>query len=244
LKLNSQMKKLICYSLLFFCVFVLKTHAQQASVSTENTRYAHTQKKMTFAIQPFQFVNNSIRYDVEIRLGKGPGWLQFGPAFYYRSFNKMEKPDYYYHGDICYNSGYYWGLRESYSGLKGVGLDLNYKHFLDARRSFYIGVGLSYTRLNIKYWSQGLDDYIEDGLQYFEYRQRYQIQHIERFGFNNFIGYQIPSRHAFLFDVFGGYALRLTNCDENKPAFDSYMYSYGYNGIVLQVGIRIGFGIR
>jgi len=238
------MKKISYLAVVALFAVSLQIHAQQTSVSTENTRYAHTQKKMTFAIQPFQFVNNSIRYDIEIRLGKGPGWLQFGPAFYYRSFNSKEKPNYYYQGDLFYDSGYSWGWRESYSGLKGAGLDLNYKHFLDARRSFYFGIGLSYTNLNIKYWSQGLEDYAEDGLQYFEYKQHYQIQHIDRFGFNNFIGYQIPSRHAFLFDVFGGYALRFTNCDENKPAFDAYMYSYGYNGFVLQVGIRIGFGIR
>jgi hypothetical protein len=128
--------------------------------------------------------------------------------------------------------------------MKGVGLDINYKHFLDARRSFYIAAGLSYTRFYIKYWGRAWEDYIEDGLQYFTYKENYHNQQIERFGVNNFIGYQIPARSAFLFDVFGGYAVRYSVADENKPTFNSDMFSYGYSGVVLLIGIRIGFGVK
>ena len=226
------------------CAITLQVNAQQSSVNTENKRYAHTQKKFTFAVQPFQMCNNSLRYDFEIRLGKGPGWLQVGPAFYFKPFDEREKPDYNYNeGGDYYQPGIYL-FREPYSGLKGSGLDLNYKHFLDPRRSFYIAVGVSYAHFNIKYWTWTWDDYIEDGLQYFTNVQAYRTQQIDRFGVNNFIGFQIPSRHAFLFDVFGGYALRFADSDKNQPAFNRFPYSYGYSGIVFLMGVRFGFGIR
>jgi len=237
------MKKLLYLSLLI-CTSALQVHAQRASVETDNRRYAHTQKSFTVAVQPMQFYNNSIRYDFEVRLGKGPGWLQFGPAFYYKPYSDREKPGYYYEDREYYRHWFNFDLHEPFSGLKGGGLDLNYKHFLDPRRSFYFAVGLSYANFNIKYWARAWDEFTEDGLQYLEYKEAYRTQQIERYGFNNFIGFQIPTRSAFLFDVFSGYALRFASSDENKPAFDRYMYSYGYSGIVFLMGFRIGFGIR
>ena len=237
------MKKVLYLLLLSVWAVTLQVHAQTASVTTENKRYALTQKKVTFAIQPLQAFNNGLRYDVEVRLGDGPGWLQFGPAFYY---NKPSNDNnyYYYEGGNYYRNWYMLHWREPYSELKGLGLDINYKHFLDARRSFYMAAGLSYTRFDIKYLSKTWIDYIEDGLVYYEFGEGYNKQHIDRFGINNFVGYQIPVRSAFLFDVFGGFSIRYAVSDENKPSFDNDVFSYGYSGIVMLIGFRIGFGIR
>ena len=228
--------------LLSVWVVTIHVYAQDESGVTENKRYALTQKKFTFAIQPLQLLNSSLRYDFEFRLGNGPGWLQMGPAFYFVSDNNNANYQYdapYYHRNRV---GLQWD--ESYSEAKGMGIDLNYKHFLDARRSFYMAAGLSYARFNIKYWGQVWEDYIEDGLKYHTFVDGRHTQQIDRFGVNHFIGFQIPSQSAFHFDVFGGYAVRFSSSDENKPAFDSYMFSYGYTGFVLTMGIRIGFGVR
>ena len=233
-------------TLLLVLVWTVTMHvyAQEQSDVTENKRYLRTQKKATFAIQPLQVFSNSLRYDFEIRLGNGPGWLQFGPAFYFSQDNNSRNSNYYYEGNDYYYDWYNLRLREPFSKLKGAGLDINYKHFLDARRSFYMAAGLSYTRFEIKYSGRAWEDYTEDGLVYHTYVEGYHTQQIKRFGINNFIGYQIPAQNAFLFDVFGGYAIRFSSSDENKPAFDNYMFSYGYTGFVLIMGIRIGFGIR
>ena len=220
------------------------TKTQGASGNTENQRYTLTQKKVTFAVQPLQLINNGLRYDIEIRLGKGPGWLQIGPAFYFLKDNDGNYPNYYYEGKTFYRNWYSFHWREPYSELKGAGLDLNYKHFLDARRSFYIAAGLSYTRYNIKYWAKVWKDYVEDGLKYYEYGEDYNTQKINKFGINTFVGYQIPTRSAFLFDVFGGYAVRYSFADDDKPPFDNSIFSYGYSGIVALTGFRIGFGVR
>ena len=233
------MKK--AFFLIALCVVSFQVYAQDESGVTENKRYAQTQKKFTFAMQPMQLFNSSLRYDFEFRLGKGPGWLQLGPAFYYVPDNNAN-----YHYDRPYYYSNTFGLQrdEPYSEAKGMGIDLNYKHFLDVRRSFYMAVGLSYARFDIQYWGQVWEDYIEDGLKYHTFVDGRHTQQIDRFGVNHFVGYQIPARSAFLFDVFGGYAVRFSSSDENKPAFDSYMFSYGYTGFLLTMGIRIGFGVR
>ena len=224
-----------------FLFLLCATAIQVQSQDIENKRYAQTQKKVTFAVQPFQLFNNALRYDFEIRLGNGSGWLQFGPAFY---LNTSDNHNYHYEGKDYYHNWYYGYWREPYSELKGVGLDLNYKHFLDARRSFYIAIGLSYTRFDFKYRGNKLEDYVEDGLTFYEYREGYYKQQIDRFGVNNFVGFQIPTRSAFLFDVFGGYAVRYSFSDEDKPSFANYPFSYGYSGVVPLIGFRIGFGVR
>jgi len=239
------MKKITCF-VFCLCLFTAHVPAQSASDNTETKRYAHTQKRFTFTIQPLHAFSNCLRYDFEFRLGNGPGWLQLGPALYFNSRdNKSGDTDYYYEGNNYYR-GFFknWQWREPYSKLQGIGLDINYKHFLDARRSLYFAVGVSYTRFNIKYWSREWQDFSEDGLMYTQYGERYNTQYINRYGINNFIGYQIPARHAFLVDFFGGYAIRFSFADDDKPSFNKYMLSYGYSGIVAMFGIRLGFGIR
>ena len=79
---------------------------------------------------------------------------------------------------------------------------------------------------------------------YTQYGESYNTQEINRYGINNFIGYQIPARHAFLFDIFGGYAIRFAFADDDQPSFNKKMLSYGYSGIVAMFGFRLGFGIR
>jgi len=238
------MKRVCFLLLLLLWTVTLHVHPQGVSGNTENKRYAQTQKKFTFAVQPLQLFNNSLRYDFDIRLGNGPGWLQFGPAIYFSQDNNTNRPNYYYDGKDYFHNGFNWHWREPYSELKGFGLDLNYKHYLDARRSFYFAAGFSYARFDIKYWGRAWKDYLEDGLTYLEYTEEYRTQQINRFGVNNFVGYQIPVRGAFLFDVFGGYAVRFARSDDDKPSFNEDMFSYGYSGIVALIGFRIGFGIR
>ena len=236
------MKKL-CF-LLLLCACVMQTYAQFATDNTENKRYAQTQKKITFAVQPLQLFNNGLRYDFEIRLGNGPGWLQFGPAFYFLP-NNTNNSAYYYEGNDYFYDRYNFSWREPYNKLKGIGLDINYKHFLDSRRSLYMAAGLSYTRFDIKYRSQDRNDYIKDDIMYYyESGKGYNTQKIDRFGINHFVGFQIPTRGAFLFDMFGGYAVRFSFAEEDKPLFNNAMFSYGYSGIVALIGFRIGFGIR
>jgi hypothetical protein len=210
---------------LFAGLFVSSAYTQN---TTENKRYLATQKKYTFAIQPFQAFNGAWRSDFEMRLGDGPGWLQYGLSLY----------------SADENSEILRELRESASKLRGAGLEVNYKRFLDSRRSLYFAGGLSYTHFKIDYWGYSWVNYVEDGLQYHTQSSGYYTQQIDRLGINAFFGYQIPARGAFLFDAYTGLAQRYSFSDKNKPSFNDTMFSYGYTGPVFLLGIRVGFGVR
>jgi len=233
------MKKVLYLLILAVCFVGPRGYAQ--------TRYAATQKKYTVTIQPLQLLKNSLRFDLEKRIKNGPGWLQFGPAFYY-----IPPPDraphyayiqgnYYYNDFIPYRP---LGMFEPCSGLLGGGLDLNYKCFIDPKRTIYFLGGLSFTHFNIRYWGWEWNDFTADGLQYHEYLADYYHQRINRTGINGLFGFQIPSRHAFLVDMFGGFSYRHSFSDKNKPSFDTDMFSHGFTGLVFVTGLRFGIGIK
>jgi len=232
------MKKVHFLIISSIVIVAMQAQAQDPSGITENKRYALTQKKATFTIQPLQFFSHSLRLDFEARLGKGAGWLQLGPAIYL-GVDDRDVPIYYYDGKKYHESEFSLHLREPYAELFGGGLDLNYKYFFNARRSLYVAAGVSIAGFNLQYLSR---EYLDDDKT--QYNEVYNDQHIDRKAFNNFIGYQIPTRSTFIFDMFVGYTFRISKCDKNKPSFDDFWYSYGYNGVVVQTGFRIGFGLR
>lgn len=232
------MKK-VFYLLFLIWPATIQVYAQYNSSDPKQRQYTLTQKKQTFAVQPFQLFNNSLRFDYERRISDGPGWIQFGPAIYVASYENRDKYRYSYDGTIAKHKGFI-SLREPYSEMLGGGLDINYKRFYDPKNSLYVACGLSCTYFDFKYLGWEWDDFIQDGLEYREYTKKYHNQHILRPGINCFMGYQVPSRHAFLFDMFWGFACRYSIADENKPAFNNYMFSYGYTGFVFITGVRFG----
>jgi hypothetical protein len=231
-------------SLLFvaMCLVAMHTYAQQPSGDPNYELYAWSQKKYTFTIQPFQFFMSGLKLDFEMRLGDGPGWLQFSPSVYYSDKSK-EKPGYYYIGKR-YNHHYQWEIREPYSKLSGGGLEVNYKRFLNARRTFYTAAGITYTHFAVGYWGWKWADYIEDGLQYHSFAYGLHTQHINRVGINSYFGIQIPTRRFFVYDMFWGLSYRHSFTGKDMPDFNENIFSFGYTGFVLIAGFRIGVGIR
>jgi hypothetical protein len=242
------MKKHIYLLVLAVCMTVCYTFAQETSDVSFVKPYALTQKKFIVTVQPLQLFNRSLRHDIEIRLGDGPGWLQFGPALYYgKRYEDDENPRYYYEDNNYSFTDWRFNisLREPFSEMRGGGLDINYKRFVNPMRSFYFAGGLSYTHFKIDYWGYEWDDFTEDGLPYHAYMLDYRNQHINRLGFNAYFGHQIPYRRgAFVLDMFWGLAYRESYSDKEKPSFDRDMFSYGYTGIVFMTGVKIGFGLR
>jgi len=245
------MKKSLYYLLfLAVCFTTSRIHAQDTSDETLSPPYLLTQKKYTFTGQPLQWFNCGWRFDFEMRLGDGPGWLQFGPTVYfYKEIyeNEYYSPNYYYDGNVLYHRYYdeYNTLfQDPFSKMRGYGLDVNYKRFINSQRSFYLAGGLSFSHFNMEYWGRKWENYIEDGLQYHIYRLDYLTQYINRLGVNAFWGYQVPYRKAFVLDMFWGLAYRHSFSDKNKPSFNGSMISYGYSGIVFLTGVRWGFGIK
>ena len=241
------MRRSLYFILLAVWFALFNVQAQDYIWRGQYELYSSTQKRFTFTIQPMQCFNSALRFDFETRLGEGPGWLQFGPTVYYRKKSRqIENPHYFYVGnDYQYNDSYYdFSLHGPFSKMKGEGLDINYKRFVNPYRSFYVAAGLSYTHFKVDYWGYGWDDFIEDNLQYHTYKLDYRTQQINRTGVNAIFGYQIPTRNAFICDMFLGLAYRHSFSDKNKPLFNRSMVSYGYSGLVFLTGVRFGFGIK
>jgi hypothetical protein len=242
-----MMQKNFLLILLAMC-FASPFYAQDAANRSVTPRYLSTQKKFTVAFQPLQLFNWGLRTDFEMRLGDGPGWLQFGPTFY-RVEREGDDHSYYHNSTLTNGCHHSFALREPFSKLRGAGLDVNYKRYIDPWRGLYMAAGLSYSHFDIGYNGEigEWKDYMQDDLLYHEYVSTpgFYSQNIHRLGINHFLGYQIPSRHAFLFDVFGGISYRYSMAmDKNKPAFNDDTLSYGYTGFLLFVGVRFGIGIK
>jgi len=239
------MKKYVYLSVLALCLTISHTFAQESSNIVFAKPYALTQKRFTFTAQPMQLFNWCVRHDFEIRLGDGPGWLQFGPAFYFYVPKSKDDPTYYYDDNGNYQGWNGRLFREPFTELIGAGLDINCKLFVNPARSVYVAAGFSYTRFKIGYWGSAWEEYTEDGLKFYGYTSGYRNQHINRRGYNFFFGHQVPYRRgAFVLDTFWGFAYRQSFSDKNKPTFDEGMFSYGYTGLVFLTGLRIGFGLK
>ena len=242
--MNVVRKSLFFILLLMWC-FAPHAHAQGGGDGAPPPSYLSTQKKFTLAFQPMQWFNWGWRFDLEMRLGDGPGWIQVGPTIY----SKTREGNYCYYGnDYETNFFDYWGFGEPFSKLTGSGLDVNYKRFVDPKRALYIAGGVSYNLFNLEYYGSRVlwRDYVEDGMLYHTYTYttpKMDTQSINRLGVNYYIGYQVPSRWMFLFDAFIGVSYRYSILDKEKPQFNKSTFSYGYNGFVLMTGVRFGIGI-
>ena len=233
------MRKILYLSIWALCFISVQGFAQ--------TRYDWHQKRYTVTVQPMQLLRNSLRFDFEMRIDNGPGWLQIGPALYY--IPQSDDPDYGYLGNEYHRYYHYreYGevsMIDPCSGMLGGGLDVNYKWFFDPKRTIYLLGGASYTHFTIRYWGWAWSDYVQDGLLYHEYVSGFRRQHINRFGLNGLFGFQIPSRHAFLVDMFVGFSYRHSMAEKNKPSFSTDVFSYGYTGLVFVTGLRFGIGIK
>ncbi|MDR2233279.1 MAG: hypothetical protein LBE56_09170 [Tannerella sp.] len=219
-------------------------HAQQSSGDTNYSRYAGSQKKYTFTVQPLYLLSGGLKFDFEMRLGNGPGWLQFSPSVYYRDGN-MNNNEYIYYGQTLHYTDWhpYW-IHEPFSKLRGAGLDVNYKRFINVRRDFYTAAGLTYAHYNIKYWGFDGYEFIEDGLPYYGYKLGNQTQSINRLGANWYFGFRIPTRNAFVLDMFWGLGYRHSFSERDKPQYDDNFLTYGWTGFSFLAGMKIGFGIK
>lgn len=196
-----------------------------------------TEQNTTIAIQPLQLINcGGIRLDFEKRIGKTPTWIQLSLTGY-PTYNKKDVDKEY-----DYNRYHeYWNpFGEDFSSMWGVSADLNCKYYLNRKQSLYFAGGFSYGYFEIKYIGSAWNDYVEDGLKYHEFTHGVQEQKIKRIGVNTLFGYQIPTRSAFLFDVYTGLGYRYGFYDENKTAFHYGLFSPGRRDLVFLLGIRLG----
>lgn len=185
----------------------------------------------TVAIQPFYLADGGLRFDFEKQLGSPKQWLQLGIAGYYLS-------------DKSNNPGDYWETISSggdnIMSLKGAGIWINRKAFIPSSRFVYISGGLSYKYLDVGYTGRGYIPYIEDGMQFYEYSDYKDNQVFNKVTGSLCLGLQTSLRYRIILDTYLGLGYTYSFYDEDKPSFNHDMFGYGYRGVTLIGGIRLG----
>jgi hypothetical protein len=199
----------------------------QAQEQTIAYKLPHQEKKFTIASHPLYHIANAVRLDFEKRINNTPSWVQLGVSGHFLSNKNNEENWTIVSGDeLTY--------------LRGVGIELNYKYFVNKKESLYFAAGGSYSYYNTKYIGRYWQTYTEDGLVYHANKYGKMGQTINKLGINTYFGYQIPTP-VFLFDMFVGLGYRHSYHSNNMAKlFDETMISLGYTGVVFITGVRFG----
>jgi hypothetical protein len=219
------MKKILAG--LFAIMAALPLTAQSLETVAEK-ELPHLEKRFTIAAHPLYLHYNGLRLDVEKRIKNTPSWIQLGIAGHLMP----ESDDGYNY--IFIPSG------DEFNNLKGVGLELNYKRFVNRIETLYFAGGCSYSHYDVGYTDNFWNSYTEDGLTYMT-RERGNIkQQINKLGISTYFGYQFP-KPVFLIDLFIGLGYRYSfRSNSMARPFNDRMLSLGYRGFVFITGARLG----
>jgi hypothetical protein len=218
------MKQLIAFPvLLAFCLgFSASFHASAQSLATGGAK----EYKNAITLHPLYLINSGVRIDYDRRI-QGRHWLQAGLTGY-----RSSGPDFFR----------LWML-DDWRGAKATGaaLELNYKYFPFPRVKFiYFTAGAAYSHFDVKYSGFSYEKYPEDGLTFYEPRQRTLTQMFDRIETSARIAIQTrPLRRIFV-DFYVGAGYRFSFYDEQKPYPYQTMMNLGYRGPTLTTGFRIG----
>jgi hypothetical protein len=209
-----------------FVLLATSILASAQEITTATGKLPHQEKGYTIAWYPFHHIANGVRFDFEKRIKNTPAWIQAGVTGY--SFS----PE-----DSEYN---FYTLSGEFNYLRGGGLELNYKRFINVKESMYLAGGCSYNHYNVKYFDYYWRSYTENNLDYWVNEYGNMKQKINKFGINTYLGYQLPTP-TFLFDIFVGLGYRYSfRSNSAANSFDDSMLALGYRGIVFMTGVRLG----
>ena len=192
-------------------------------------------------IDPFSGINHAlfilpqyaavsgIRVDYERKLKNGRNWMVFAPQYYSN------------------NNGF-----DQFDSFNGLGLNMYYKKFLShsqrrnrnetSRTNIYFSTGPVFQYFNMKSTEEIPEQFFEDGIEYIRFNAEEHSTKIYRIGADATFGMQFIF-DRFSLDFFGGAGLRVA-LDENGETmdyFNEYWVDFGYSGILLTGGIRLGF---
>lgn len=220
-------------------VVALTVSTSFASAQEEYSR-EYVLPKYTIAVQPLYLFNGGLRADFEKQLDSPGKWLQFHVSGFILPEKEIDYQNYRTHYYYYDNS---WGTFNSnfndILGLYGFGLGSAYK-YLFKHSSFYFSAGLNYNFYNVTYANYGLESFVEDGMTFYEYRYSPAVQNFHKFRPNANIGIQSSLSNLVFYDFYIGLGYAYSLYDKSKKAFDSTIFGYGYRGLTISGGFRIG----
>ncbi|MDR3060568.1 MAG: hypothetical protein LBU57_00455 [Dysgonamonadaceae bacterium] len=226
------MKKILLRALFILISMNASTLCAQNTYPEDSIRRREPLPEFTVAVQPLVLINGGLRFDFEKRLHHPNHWLQLGITGYF--LPQISSGE---------NKTYIIGIEEEeIKGLKGAGINGGYKICLPSvSKSLYVMGSLSYTLSRVKYMEFGYHPFIEDGMKFYEYSAIMQTQTFNKIGANAIFGFQSSLEKKFLIDFYAGLGYVHSFYNASKAHFDESMFSYGYRGVTLVGGIRLGF---
>ncbi len=219
------MRKILLY-LIFFATTQSIVHAQSDQSSVDKSEFNNA-----ISIVPQYAFISGIRVDYERKLKREDKWILFAPQLYLKT-----------------NSNY------DYDELTGVGMNVYYKMFLAqsrkkngnglSRTNVYFSVGPTYQHFRINSIEQFPVEFTEEGITYIRFETGEYTTRINKFGGNANFGLQFTFGQ-FLLDIYGGIGIRYA-LDSNGGMinyFNDDWLDFGYSGILLDGGVRLGFFI-
>ena len=188
--------------------------------------------KQAFSIVPQYAAIYGIRVDYERKLKNGNPWIQFSPQLYLA------------------NNSY-----EEFDELSGMGMNVYYKKYLSlskakndngmSRSSVYFSTGPTFQYFNLVNVEEVPQEFTENGVTYIQFNPDDVSTKIYKLGANADFGVQFTSGQFFL-DFYGGIGMRYSigGGGVNIENYQDYWFDFGYTGILLDGGIRLGFFIR
>ncbi len=226
------MKKYTCTLLLIIAtVMAARLNAQPVFLQ----KVPDNSRKYTITVEPFSYgIDGGIRTSFEMRIKNTHQWLQAKPTVYYLPYDR----------DLSYiilPTAADSDAQEVLHGLKGAGIELGYKLYLNKPEVFYCKAGFSYTHLSASYSALVLSGFVEDGLHYYFYERQNIRQAFNNIGVNACVGVQSTMRRIRFF--VGGYigiAYNMSFSNNNVHQYDA-LYNFGYNGFSCIFGFQLGW---
>ncbi len=191
------------------------------------------QIKNTISLVPQYAFISGLRIDYERKLKNDDHWLVLAPQMYLNTNG---------------NNGF-----NDYDQMTGFGMNVYFKMFLARSRTtnitngfprtnVYFSVGPTYQHFNISNTGQIPYEVVENGITYIRFETGEVSTIINKYGGNANFGVQFAFG-SFLLDMYGGIGIRYALDSEGKLAdiYNDNWINYGYSGILLDGGLRLGF---
>lgn len=218
MKIHYKLILLLC-----FTISALNAMAQKQDGAEKLPKY-------TISTEIFTLASGGLRLDFEKQLSSPKDWLQIHVNGYYLPYrnNKWDS----------------WETLQSDSEpidkLNGAGFGIAYKSFF-YKDIIYYRAGVSYNHYRVKYSGYDYISFVEDGLTYYTYEEREWKQVFNKILPSLSLGIQSSLSNKIFFDAYAGVAYSASFYDKDKYAFDDNIFGYGYRGVTMTGGIRVGF---
>jgi len=214
-----------------FVLFISVVFLNGGAAMAERSKLADQQKTRIMAV-PHLLFSNTMRIDIEKKLGNENQWISIGPSLRYRDKR----------------GNWFFGERSIYA-QKGIGLDVDYKWFPSSTElpgRIYVFAGAGYNFLSLEKLGNRWLTYSENNLTYFMYDESRWSTHIHSGSFRVGGGIQLFRRNYFVMDYYFGMGMKKSKVSKPGgyiyPSNDVVMTDPEFSGFHVVTGLRIGLG--